>query len=77
MDGEGFEIIDTEISIQAIEKLKERIKEVRTGVVSLNYVDDITFFEKMAKTTPYALQDSSLVSAFLVPSENEGDAENG
>ena len=77
LDGEGFEIIDTEISIQAIEKLKERIKEVRTGVVSLNYVDDITFFEKMAKTTPYALQDSSLVSAFLVPSENEGDAENG
>jgi len=77
LDGEGFEIIDTEISIQAIEKLKERIKEVRTGVVSLNYVDDITFFEKTAKTTPYALQESSLVGAFLVPSENEGDATNG
>ena len=74
LDGEGFEIIDTEISIQAIEKLKERIKEVRTGVVSLNYVDDITFFEKIA---PYALQESSLVGAFLVSSKNEGDATNG
>ena len=77
LDGEGFEIIDTEISKQAIEKLKERIQEVRTGVVSLNYADDIIFFKKTAKTTPYALQESSLVKAFLVPSENEGDATNG
>lgn len=71
--GEGFEIIDTDISAQAIEKLLERIAEVSTGVVSLNFADDVTFFEKTAKTTPYALQDSALVAAFLIPPENEGN----
>ena len=76
LEGEGFEIIDAEISIQAIEKLKERIKEVRTGVVSLNFADDVAFFERTAKTTPYALQESTLVDAFLVPPANEGGVVN-
>jgi len=74
LKGEGFEIIDMDISAQAIEKIQERIAEVRTGTVSLNSADDATFFEKTAKLTPYALQESTLIAAFLIPSENEGDA---
>jgi hypothetical protein len=74
LEGEGFEIIDTEISTQAIEKLQERITEVSSGVVSLNSADDVTFFEKTAKTVPYALQESTLIAAFLIPPENEEDA---
>jgi len=31
------------------------------------------YFEKTAKTTPYALQDSALVAAFLIPPGNEGN----
>ncbi len=76
-EGEGFDIINRDISAQAIEKLQERIAEVRTGTVSLNSADDVTFFEKTAKLTPYALQESTLIVAFLIPSGNEGDVADG
>jgi PD-(D/E)XK nuclease superfamily protein len=65
--GEDFEVIDNDISEQAVKKLQERIAEVRQGLVSLNFAGDITFFEKIAKTTPYALKESALVAAFFVP----------
>jgi hypothetical protein len=73
IEGEGFENINTDISAQATEKLMESIAEVRTGVVTINSADDANFFEKIAKMTPYALQDSTLVDAFLISPENEGD----
>ena len=72
LNGEGFEIIDMDISAQAIEKLQERIAEVRTGTVSLNFADDVTFFEKTAKLTPYALKESTLIAEFLLPPTNKG-----
>jgi len=75
-EGEGFEVVDTEISIRAIEKLQERIADVRTGIVRLNSDEDEAFFEKSAKTTPYALLESTLVAAFLIPIGNEGGGAN-
>ncbi len=37
----------------------------------LNTTNDAAFFEKTAKLTPYALNESALVAAFLIPVEVE------
>jgi hypothetical protein len=70
---EGIEIIDTGISDNAIHMLQGRISDVATGTVRLNSTADHSFFEKIAKITPYALQESTLVAAFLIPSETDED----
>ena len=71
--GEGIEIIDTGISDNAIHMLQGRISDVAKGAVKLNSAADYIFFEKTAKITPYALQESTLVDAFLIPSETDED----
>ena len=71
--GEGIEIIDTGISDNAIHMLQGRISDVTTGTVRLNSTTDHIFFEKTAKITPYALQESTFVAAFLIPSETDED----
>ncbi|MBS8225748.1 hypothetical protein DYI42_05805 [Vannielia litorea] len=71
--GQGFEVIDGDISQSAIETLKMRIGEVGNGLIRLNTTEDAAYFQKTAKLTPYALKDSTLVASFLVPvSSDEG-----
>lgn len=69
--GEGFEVVDNDISEHAIAALLTRIADVGGGTVRLNTANDAAFFEKTAKLTPYALQESALVAAFLTPAETE------
>lgn len=64
-----FEMVAEEISSNAVALLNDRIAEVGSGRIRLNTVDDAAFFEKSGKFTPYALNDSTLVVAFLVPGE--------
>ncbi len=68
---EGFEVVDNDISQYAIPALLERIADVGRGTVRLNTANDAAFFEKTAKLTPYALNESALVTAFLIPVEVE------
>jgi ATP-dependent helicase/nuclease subunit B len=54
------------INVAAIERLAERLAELRAGRVVLNTTADEGFFKKEASFTPYALTDgSALVSAFI------------
>lgn len=55
----------------AITKLKERLAELGAGRIVMNTEADYDFFTKEAAFTPYALEDSPIVSAFILPAETE------
>lgn len=76
ISAEGIEIIDNAISVAAIERLEKNIAEVSTGTIRLNLKSDLIFFDKEAKITPYALKESTLISAFLVSSDTDEDNED-
>ena len=65
-------VLDTDISVNALAMLRDRIAEVGAGQLRLNNRDDADFFGKTGKFTPYALENSPLVSTFMV----EGGAED-
>jgi len=47
--------------------IRQRLDEVRSGLVTLNRAGDAEFFKKEAGVTPYALENSPLVALFTVP----------
>ncbi len=63
--------IENDVSSKAINLIKKRLAEVRTGRISLNREGDTTYFEKQAGVKPYALANSPLISLFTIPGETE------
>jgi hypothetical protein len=61
----GLEIIDSDISSQAMIYLDRRIKEVRAGLVRLNTTEDETWWDKNASIPIYALDNSPLLRLFM------------
>lgn len=55
----------------AIAKLKERLAELEAGRILMNTEADYDFFAKEAGFTPYALDNSPIVSAFILAAETE------
>ena len=63
---EGVTPITADISVNALEMLKERLADVGAGRIRLNSDEDADFFSKTCKFTPYALDASPLIAAFTI-----------
>ena len=59
--------VDHDVSGAAMDLIRQRLDEVRSGLVTLNRAGDAEFFNKEAGITPYALENSPLVALFTVP----------
>jgi len=65
----NWDALDNNISEHAIQLIRKRLLEVRTGLLSLNREGDERFFEKQAGVKPYALGSSPLISLFTMPDD--------
>ena len=63
---EGVTPITADISVNALEMLKERLADVGAGRIRLNGDEDADFFSKTCKFIPYALDASPLIAAFTI-----------
>jgi RecB family exonuclease len=63
----GAEAATSDISANALELLAERVAEVGGGTIRLNNAGDLKRFAKDCGITAYALKETGLVTAFLVP----------
>jgi hypothetical protein len=61
----GLEIIDTDISSQAMKHLDRRLDEIRAGRVRLNTTEDESWWDKNASIPIYALDNSPLLRLFM------------
>jgi hypothetical protein len=61
----GLEIIDTDISSQAMGYLNQRLSEIRSGRVLLNTMRDEAWWNKNAGIPLYALENSPLLRLFM------------
>jgi hypothetical protein len=74
IEGTGIAGADTatsDISANALQLLADRVKEVGGGTIRLNSTGDLKRFAKDCGITAYALKQSGLVSAFLVPEADD------
>ena len=53
-----------DVSTNAIDLIRIRLKEIKSGKILLNKSTDEMFFDKKAGIKPYALEDSPLISLF-------------
>ena len=65
----GLEIIDSDISSQAMVYLDQRIEEIRAGLVRLNTTDDERWWDKNASIPIYVLDNSPLLRLFMQAKE--------
>ena len=61
----GVAVVTNDIAHNALGLIKERMKALRAGTVSLNTDADKDKFEKEAGITPYALETSPLINLFM------------
>jgi len=61
----GFHELGAEISVKAMDLIKERIAQLEKGIVTLNSAADEEWFNRTAGTTPYALNNSPLIRLFM------------
>ena len=61
----GLEILNTDISSQALKYLDKRLMEIRAGKVRLNTTEDETWWDKNAHIQIYALDNSPLLRLFM------------
>lgn len=62
----NWRTLDSDVSGAAMALIRQRLDEVRAGLVTLNREGDAEFFEKQAGIKPYALENSPLVGLFTV-----------
>ena len=67
-----WQTLDNDVSGAAMALIRQRLDEVRGGLLVLNRESDAEFFQKEAGITPYALGNSPLVQLFTVA---DADAE--
>lgn len=67
----GWQLIESDVSGQAMALLARRLDEVRVGQLHLNRAGDAEFFKKQAGITPYALEASPLIELFTLAGEAE------
>lgn len=65
----GWEALENDISEYAIKLIRQRLNEVKGGLLCLNREGDESFFNRQAGITPYALGVSPLISLFIMPGD--------
>jgi ATP-dependent helicase/nuclease subunit B len=70
----GLLMLDSDVSINALNSIRDRLKEVQEGLIRLNTDDDSDRIGKETGIGTYALQDSPLVMLFARPG-GDGDDE--
>ena len=68
-DVPGLEIIDNDISSEAMQHLDRRLTEIRSGKVMLNTTNDEKWWDKHASIPIYALDNSPLLRLFMHTAE--------
>jgi hypothetical protein len=68
----GWEILDNDISLQAMQHLDRRLTQIRSGTVALNTAGDEKWWEDNAGLRIYALDNSPLLRLFMHPETGEG-----
>jgi len=68
----GWEYVSDDVSSRAISLIRERLKEIESGMVKLNREGDADFFDKEAGINkPYALSVSPLIQLYTLADEEE------
>lgn len=70
----SWQTLDNDVSGVAMALIRQRLDEVRGGLVTLNRAGDAEFFMKEAGITPYALESSPLIALFAAPESDAGYA---
>ena len=68
----GWFALDNDIAANASAIIRARLKELRQGVVRLNFKNDRTYIEKKAGITAYAMDLSPLIDLFALPEPDAG-----
>jgi len=68
----GVEELGDGVSTKALELIRDRVKELKAGIVRLNQEDDADNFEKLTGIKPFALDRSPLITLFTHPA-SRGD----
>lgn len=61
----GLETLTEDVSSNAIAAIRDRVKQLRNGLIELNRRDDAKRHEKETGAKPYALDNSPLISHFM------------
>lgn len=62
----GWELIDTDVSSEAMALIGARLHELRQGRLRLNRLGDAEFFDGQAGVKPYALEVTPLTTLFML-----------
>jgi PD-(D/E)XK nuclease superfamily len=62
----GWEVLDNDVSVEAMSLIHARIAELKKGTIRLNRETDAEFFEKKAGVKPYALDVTPLTGLFML-----------
>lgn len=65
IDTTHVETIDLDIAEKALAQIQQRFERIRAGIVDINHIDDIAFYEKKAHLGTYAFDSSPLIKAFM------------
>ncbi len=65
----GWQALENNVAGEAMGLIRQRLTEVREGIVCLNREGDAVFFEKQAGVKPYALANSPLIGLFTLPGD--------
>jgi hypothetical protein len=65
----GLEVIDTDISSEAMQHLDRRLAEIREGRIQLNSTEDENWWDTHASISIYALDNSPLLRLFMHDAE--------
>ena len=70
----NWQTLDNDVSGAAMALIRQRLDEVRAGLLTLNRAGDAEFFTKQAGITPYALENSPLIALFTAAETDAGCA---
>lgn len=68
---DNCEPAEKDIAHEGLQLIKDRMKQLRAGLVELNMTDDQDWYPDETGITPYALDDSPLISLFMKEGEEQ------
>ena len=69
----GLVVVSNDVSVNALDEIKEQIKKLKMGIVEMNHESDAEIFAKEKALPDFALQATPLVGMFAHPDPVEGE----